>query len=164
MKTPLDLVGDSSSYYKYFFHEHNYGESYIFLEIIPHFVDAVERYPTDDDAFYNLGVAAMKIADEEAAVFAYSQSIILNDRHVNAFINRGNVYRARGQVDDAIEDYTQAIMLSPEDARAYYNRGCAYEAQNLNDNARSDFRVVLLTSSNGSLRAKARQRVARLRQ
>jgi lipoprotein NlpI len=40
-------------------------------------------------------------------------------------LNRGNVYRAKGDLDHAIADYNEAIRLDPKSIYAYFNRGIA---------------------------------------
>ena len=40
-----------------------------------------------------------------------------------AYNNRGNAYKANGDLDRAIADYNQAIALDPKYALAYNNRG-----------------------------------------
>ena len=62
----------------------------------------------------------------DRAIEDYSQAIELNPNYVEAYGNRGVVYRSQGAYDRAIEDYSQAIELNPNGAVAYYNRGVAY--------------------------------------
>jgi tetratricopeptide (TPR) repeat protein len=42
-----------------------------------------------------------------------------------AFNNRGNTYKAKGDLDHAIADFSQAIRINPRSAVAYFNRGIA---------------------------------------
>jgi tetratricopeptide (TPR) repeat protein len=44
----------------------------------------------------------------------------------DAFINRGNAYSGKGDLDRAIADFSEAIRLNPRHAVAFYNRGVAY--------------------------------------
>ena len=57
----------------------------------------------------------------------FSEVIRLKPGLVEAFGNRGNVYRKKGQFDRAIKDYDQAIRLDPDAAQVFADRGLAYE-------------------------------------
>jgi tetratricopeptide (TPR) repeat protein len=56
-----------------------------------------------------------------------------------AFNNRGNGYKARGEIDRAIQDYDEAIRLEPDHAKAFLNRGTAYKAKGEIDRAIQDY-------------------------
>ena len=42
-----------------------------------------------------------------------------------SYINRGNVWSDKGDVDRAIADYNEAVRLAPDSALALYLRGLA---------------------------------------
>ena len=56
-----------------------------------------------------------------------------------AFDDRGNAYKAKGEIDRAIQDYDEAIRLKPDDAKAFLNRGTAYKAKGEIDRAIQDY-------------------------
>ena len=58
---------------------------------------------------------------------------------MNAYYNRGNAYRAKGDHDHAIADYTKAIELNPKVAGYYDGRGDAYKAKGDLDKAIADY-------------------------
>jgi len=60
-----------------------------------------------------------------------------------AFNNRGNGYRAKGNIDLAILDYNQALQLDPQYAIAYNSRGNAYHDKGDNDLAIADYNQAL---------------------
>lgn len=67
-----------------------------------------------------------------------------------AYVNRGNAYDERGQIDKAIEDYSQAISMHPNYADAYYNRGITYHKIGKFYDATSDFKKACeMGSKNG---------------
>ena len=61
------------------------------------------------------------------------------DPTVHAYVNRGNVFYARGDHDQAIADYNRAISLNPKEATAFSNRGRAFYAKGENDRAIADY-------------------------
>ncbi len=54
-----------------------------------------------------------------------------------AFLNRGNAYDDKGQLDRALQDYDRAIKFDPKNAKAFYHRGIAYEQKRQYARARS---------------------------
>ena len=59
------------------------------------------------------------------------------------YINSGNAYYAKGQLDLAIQDYSQAIEVDPKCAVAYTNRGLAYKAIGQANLAQMDFNKAM---------------------
>ena len=66
-----------------------------------------------------------------------------NQKHAEAYYNRGNVYDDKGDFDNAIKYYTKAIQLQSDYTGAYYNRGNAYRAKVELDKAIADYTEVL---------------------
>ena len=63
----------------------------------------------------------------------YNKAIELNPAGADEYYNRGNLYKASGNLEQAINDYSKAIELEPKDAEAYYNRGVVYQKLGNND-------------------------------
>ena len=80
---------------------------------------------------------------DDKAVEHYTTAIDLNPDLTEAYYNRGNAYKNKGEFDTAIQDYTKAIDLNPEDADVYYNRGVAYYRKGELDRAIQDFRKAI---------------------
>ena len=55
-----------------------------------------------------------------------------------AYLNRGNAYLSKGQLDNALADYNHAIHLSPSLYMAYINRGTIYDKMGQADKAIED--------------------------
>ena len=55
-----------------------------------------------------------------------NRAIELDPDFAGAYINRGAVYRNKGEYDRAIKDYNIAIKLNPNLIEVYVNRGAAY--------------------------------------
>ncbi|MDE0812306.1 MAG: tetratricopeptide repeat protein, partial [Alphaproteobacteria bacterium] len=62
---------------------------------------------------------------------------------VEAYNNRGNVWRDLGAIDEALEDYSQAGELDPGYLRGRNNRAVAWMSFNEIDRAISDFRTAI---------------------
>jgi tetratricopeptide (TPR) repeat protein len=71
-----------------------------------------------------------------------TQSISLNPRHTNAYLNRGTSYGQLKRYREAIADYTQTIRLNPRYALAYFNRGLVNERMGNRDKAVADYRAA----------------------
>ena len=59
------------------------------------------------------------------------------------YYNRGNTWRAKGDLDAARSDYRQALKLNPALAATYYNRGKLRLDKGAMDRAIADFRKAL---------------------
>ena len=59
--------------------------------------------------------------------------------NAEAYNNRGNAYRDKGEFDHAIQNYSKAIELKPDLAEAYFNRGIAYSDKDEFDQAIQDY-------------------------
>ena len=77
------------------------------------------------------------------AVEHYTEAIALNPKLIQAYNNRGNVYRSKGKFDTAIQDYNTAIALNPEFAGAYHNRGAAYGKKGELDSAIQNYNTAI---------------------
>jgi len=64
----------------------------------------------------------------DLAINECTKAIALNPKDPSTYINRGNAYLHKGQLDQAITDFSKAIELNPRSGseRAYNNRGNAY--------------------------------------
>ena len=67
------------------------------------------------------------------------KAITLDQKNAEAYVGRGGVYRAKGDIDRAIEDYDKAISLDSKFAPAYAGRGDAYQAKGDLDRAIADY-------------------------
>ena len=72
----------------------------------------------------------------------------MDARFAEAFLNRGNAWNDKGNLDGAIADYTSAIGLEPGFTEAYFNRGLALYAKGNFDQAIKDLTTALEKQSN----------------
>jgi tetratricopeptide (TPR) repeat protein len=58
-----------------------------------------------------------------------------------AYNNLGNLYYAKGRIDEAIQHYLMAAEIEPDNYRIYYNLGIAYRKKGMHDKAREYFQL-----------------------
>ncbi len=60
-----------------------------------------------------------------------------------AYVNRGDAFTKRGQLDKAIKDFTEAISRKPSDYKALYSRGVVFAKLNLISQAIADYSAAI---------------------
>jgi tetratricopeptide (TPR) repeat protein len=94
-------------------------------------------YPkTEAGPYFKKGFELQKAGKDQEAVAQYSQAVVIDPSHTEAFTCRGLAYNALGQYDKAIADFTRAISLGSHDA--YITRAYAYRKLKDSDNALAD--------------------------
>jgi tetratricopeptide (TPR) repeat protein len=82
-------------------------------------------------------------ADPEEQLRFYGQAIRLKPDYADAFINRGNARRDKGDLEGALQDYDEAVRLKPDDADAFLNRGNARGDQGDLEGAVEDYNEAI---------------------
>lgn len=77
-------------------------------------------------AQFKLAYALDELNEQDAALSALNKAIELNPVYHDAHVNRGLIYRRRGETGRAIAAYTRALEVDPDSFSAYLNRGYAY--------------------------------------
>ena len=77
--------------------------------------------PDHPDALHFLGVLAAQAGHPQPALELIDRAIAIDPTAAHFRVNRGNVLRGLGRVDDAIDAYRAALDLSPRDVSAYVN-------------------------------------------
>lgn len=75
------------------------------------------------------GSESLEDGDKEAALFAYSKAIDVDNRSAPAFNGRGVAYLRSEKLKAALADFTKAIELKSDEAKFYANRALVYEDQ-----------------------------------
>lgn len=81
--------------------------------------------------------------DYYGAVDAYSQAIAYDAQYAEAYRQRGNARKAKGDTLEALADYGQAIRLEPQTADTYVERARLYLAQRRYQEAVNDYTLAL---------------------
>jgi tetratricopeptide (TPR) repeat protein len=77
--------------------------------------------------------------DADEKIRLNTEAIRLQPDFAEAFYNRGNARKTKGDLDGAIADYDEAIRLQPDIPQAFHNRGLARRAQGDLDGAIADY-------------------------
>lgn len=107
------------------------------------FSEAIRLDPNNAAYRVDRAAAYLTAADFDHALADTNEAVRLDATNAAAYRVRGNIYRARGDVDGdldrAIADLSEAIRLAPTDKYAYFDRGAAYQAKADLDRALSDY-------------------------
>lgn len=81
--------------------------------------------PTQVDvrSLYEAGLACREVGDDECALQSFTQAIEIDPDFAPAYIARGSVHLAQGQMVVALDDADSAVAVAPEDASAHALRG-----------------------------------------
>jgi tetratricopeptide (TPR) repeat protein len=126
-------------------------------------------HPRDDRMLNERGLAYLRKNELGPALADFESSIKLNPTQAIPRNNRAFTLARQSRLEAAIEEYSAAIRLRPSYRLAYSNRGYAYEASGQYDKAQADYKMAsegpLLQDNeeNRKIKAKAEQRLARLR-
>lgn len=87
----------------------------------------------DPYVWLQLGIAYLKIKENQKAVAALEKAISIDDEYVDAYQNLGAFHLSRWLTENSTEDYEKAVRLfnriieiDPENPGAYTSRGVAY--------------------------------------
>lgn len=64
--------------------------------------------------------------DPEGAFEDYTLAVQADSSYVKAWVNRGRIYKSRGQIDKAIQDFQSALEANPKFYMAHYNLALTY--------------------------------------
>ena len=101
-------------------------------------------------AYARRGFAEFTAGDDDRAIAAFTESIIINPKNFAAFLGRGKAYIVRGNHQDAIADLTVAIQLDPSFAEAYSSRADAYLQCDDLEKAITDLTMAIRLSPNSA--------------
>lgn len=137
-KIPRSLEGDKdldegASLFK----EEKYDEA------IASFKRIIEKFPTNYEGYYNLGLSYMKKDDYDQAVAALEKATELNPDALVAHFALGECYFAKEESEKATDCFSRAIALEPENPLAYYNLGIVYYKLDKNGKALASFEKAI---------------------
>ena len=97
---------------------------------------------TSDD-FYNMGNGYYLQEQYEKAVEAYSRSIAMNPKDMDAYNNRGITYYQLGLFDLSIKDFNRVLENEPDAIFTYQSRAITYNTMGKFKDANEDYKMVI---------------------
>lgn len=89
-------------------------------------------------AFHNRGNAFRVKAEYDRAIADFDQSIKLDPKAYDPYVDRGWTYHQKGDFDRAIESHSEAIKRDRDNERAFIGRGAAWQRKGDYDRAIKD--------------------------
>ena len=93
----------------------------------------------------NLGIVYLEQERYDDAIVQFKKAAddILYDTPEIAYINIGQAYYKKGDIDNAKKSYEKSIEIEPRDSRAYYNLGALYFDLKKYDDAVKEYKIAL---------------------
>lgn len=120
-------------------------------EAVARFKKVVDKYPSNYEGYFNLGLTLLKKGEVDPAIAALEKAAEINPRSVESFFALGEAYFAKGESEKALESFSQAITLNPESPLAHYNLGLVFYKLGKNEEALAAFeKSITLRPDNAS--------------
>lgn len=103
----------------------------------------LKQDPDNVDALHLLGVLASHGGRHDEAVARIGRAIEISPNIPALYLNLGNVYQMKGDLELAIASFQRALALKPDFAEAHLNLGNAFQAQKAYDSALSHYEKAL---------------------
>ena len=107
----------------------------------------IEIDPDFADAYYNRGVAKVRLKEFKGAVEDFTEAIKLKPDDIFCYLNRGVVKNQLEEFKGAIEDFNEAIKLDSDYVYSYINRGIAKAKLDEHKEAIKDFTEAIKLKS-----------------
>ena len=99
----------------------------------------IEIDPNFADAYYNRGVAKVRLKEFQEAIEDFDKAIELKPDDIFCYLNRGVAKDQIKEFPEAIKDFDEAVKLDPEYPYSYVNRGIAKAKLGNHEGAVADF-------------------------
>ncbi|MGQ0603373.1 MAG: tetratricopeptide repeat protein, partial [Anaerolineales bacterium] len=123
---------------------------------------AIQLAPLDDTLVVLRGDIYQQANDYSQALREYTSVVDDHPEAVTARMNRAEVLRAVGSIEQALNDINEALKHEPRSPRLLYKRGLLLVELRRAREAAADFRQVAQLSASAELRKKAEQRLREL--
>jgi tetratricopeptide (TPR) repeat protein len=119
-------------------------------QAIESFKRVVEKYPSNYEGYYNLGLSYMKKKETDSAITALEKAAELNPQSLEVVFALGESYFVKGDIEKALQSFSRAVELKPDSATAHYDFGLANYKLNKNEEALSQFDKAIELNPNGA--------------
>lgn len=90
-----------------------------FTETVKECRHYLHRYPNSYQGWTLMGWAYCQIDSLESALQCFDKALVINPKADNAYVGKGSVSRALGDLVEARKNYVTAIAIEPDNAEAY---------------------------------------------
>ncbi len=104
-----------------FFSKQHYADAIVSFEGV------VERFPSQFEGFYNLGLSHLRAGHIDQAIGLFEKSIELNPDSYESYRALGDSYFQKGESEKAARALAHAVVLQPDNPMSHYNLGLAYD-------------------------------------
>jgi tetratricopeptide (TPR) repeat protein len=95
-------------------------------DALSYFDDRVDDDPKDSWALFMLGSIALLQGEPDDAVSRLTDCLKVAPNHVDAYVKRGQAWRAKDEPEKAIKDFDAAIRLEQKHGAAFRNRATVW--------------------------------------
>ncbi|MBR4382317.1 MAG: tetratricopeptide repeat protein, partial [Selenomonadaceae bacterium] len=114
----------------------------------------VDTEPELTEALFDLALAQEKLNKNDDAIKTYDALLIVDEKFVNAWHNRGRLKLAKDDFDGAIKDFEAALEIETINADAYNDIAVAYFRQKKYEDAWKNIqRAAAQSSTNETVKA-----------
>ena len=122
-----------------------------FDEAIERFKKVIDKFPSNYEGYFNLGLSYLKKKEVDAAIAALEKAAEINPQSVESLFALGEGYFAKGDSEKALESFSRAIAINPESPLAHYNLGLVFYRLGKNEEALAAFeKSIALKPDNAS--------------
>jgi len=126
-----------------------YRRTLVWQDSVKLWDDVIKNYKNIPLAYYNRGDEYfLRLNKYDKALDDFKQSIKVDPKYVESYINMGLIYYLKHDYNKAIDYYNKSLEITTKIPEAYLNRGNAYSAISKNQNALDDYAAALKIKPN----------------
>jgi tetratricopeptide (TPR) repeat protein len=120
-----------------------FSRNYVWKSNVTLWSDSVQKSPESAFAHENLGYALFYEGRAEEGKEELRTALALDPGILDAILNAGIAYSAKGLINNALFAFQRVILLRPDSVEGHYNLGVAYNNKGLLNQAIEQYRAVL---------------------
>lgn len=120
-----------------------YDDSLRYQDAVEAYKNAIAINPSDDIAYYNLGITFHHMGDRIGAVDSYRKAASLNPDNPKPLIAVADLLYSSGYMDEALQEYSKITERWPAHADAYFSLATIYNKKGLDTYAQQNYKKVI---------------------
>jgi tetratricopeptide (TPR) repeat protein len=122
-----------------------------FDEAIERFKKVIDKFPSNYEGYFNLGLSYLKKKEVDQAITALEKAAEINPQSVESLFALGECNFVNGESEKALQNFSRAIAINPESPLAHYNLGLVFYRLGKNEEALAAFeKSIALKPDNAS--------------